>query len=137
MKKDASILIVDDEPLLRELMSEWLGREGYRVRTAEHGVDALRVMEAEPVDAIVTDIRMPKMDGITLLRKLKESSSYTPAVIFVSGFADIDRREAYDLGAEALIAKPFTDDELLSAVRRILTPREELWRLTSPHGGDP
>jgi CheY-like chemotaxis protein len=132
MNTDASVLIVDDEPLLRELMSVWLGEEGYRVRTAKNGVDALRVLEAEPIDAIVTDIRMPKMDGVTLLKKVKESASPAPAVVFVSGFADIDLREAYDLGAEDLIAKPFTDDELLSAVRRIFTPREELWRSTSP-----
>jgi CheY-like chemotaxis protein len=132
MKSDKSVLVVDDEPLLRELMSEWLKREGYRVRTAENGVDALRMLEAEPVDAIVTDIRMPKMDGVTLLKKVMESSSHSPAVLFVSGFSDIDQRAAYDLGAQALIAKPFTDEEILSAVRRMLTPHEELWRATSP-----
>ncbi len=131
MKSDAKILVVDDEPLLREIAADWLGSEGYQVETARDGMEALGMLEAGHFDAVVTDIRMPRMDGVTLLKKLKESGRLTPSVVFVSGFADIDRREAYDLGAEGLISKPFSDDELLSVVRRMLTPREELWRSTA------
>ena len=80
MNTDASILVVDDEPLLRELISEWLSDEGYRVRTAENGFDALRVLEVEHIAVVVTDIRMPKMDGVALLKTLKNSASHTPAV---------------------------------------------------------
>jgi CheY-like chemotaxis protein len=138
MKSKADILVVDDEPLLREIMADWLGSEGYPVQTAQDGIEALQILEQNRVDLIVTDIRMPRMDGVALLKKLKESAAeYAPAIVFVSGFADIDRREAYDLGAGALIAKPFTDEELLSAVKRMLTPRGELWRRAAPQTNSP
>ena len=127
----AAVLVVDDEPLLRDIMSEWLEFEGYRVYTAGNGAEALPVLETQRVDVIVTDIRMPVMDGLTFLRTLKVSAGYTPAVVFVTGFTDVTPEEAFDLGAEAIIVKPFSDRELLSAVRRILTPREELWRAPS------
>jgi len=137
MEYKADILVVDDEPLLREIMADWLGSEGYRVRTAQDGVEALHILEENRVNLIVTDIRMPRMDGVALLRKLKEFSAEEIPAIVVTGFADIERREAYDLGAGALIAKPFTDDDLLSAVKRMLTPREELWSAAPPQTGSP
>jgi CheY-like chemotaxis protein len=133
MKSKADILVVEDEPLLREIMADWLGSEGYPVQTARDGIEALQILEQNRVSLIVTDIRMPRMDGVALLKKLKESAAdYIPAIVFVSGFADIDPRQAYDLGAGALVEKPFTDEDLLSAVKRMLTPREELWRAAAP-----
>ncbi len=137
MESKADILVVDDEPLLREIMAEWLGSEGYQVRTAQDGIEALQILEQNRVDLIVTDIRMPRMDGVALLKKLKEAAAeFIPAIV-VTGFADLGRREAYDLGAGALIAKPFTDEDLVSAVKRILTPREELWRAAAPQTNSP
>lgn len=132
MNKDALILVVDDEPLIRDIVSEWLTAAGYQVRTVQDGAEALALLEREPVDVVVSDIRMPRMDGIALLANLKGSAANIPAVLFVSGFDDISPREAYDLGAEALIQKPFSNDQLLSAVRHVLTPPEELWRAAPP-----
>lgn len=137
MNKDARILVVDDEPLIRDIVSEWLTTAGYRVQTASDGVEALALLEREPADVVVSDIRMPRMDGIALLANLKGSAANIPAVLFVSGFADISPREAYDLGAEAVIQKPFSDDQLLLAVRHVLTPPEELWRAAPPAKGGP
>ena len=124
----ATVLVVDDEPLLRDILSEWLEFEGYRVLTAEDGEDALRVMETNPVEAIVTDVRMPKMDGLTFLKELHRSGNSVPPAILVSGHTAIAPREAYGLGVEAILSKPFTADQLVSAVRHVFTRREELWR---------
>jgi CheY-like chemotaxis protein len=127
--KNATILLVDDELDLLEIMAEWFRREGCRVLTAENGRDALDLSQQNPVDAVVSDIRMPVMDGVALLRSLKSAHSTKPSVIFISGFSDIEPRDAHDLGVEAMIPKPVERKHLISVVSRILTPREDLWRL--------
>ena len=128
-------LVVDDEPILREIMCEWLELEGYRVLAAEHGGQALSP-DGNPSggDVLITDIRMPVMDGLSLLKRVQASGGNAPAAILVSGFTELTAREAYGLGVEAILSKPFTDDLLLYAVRRVFTPREELWRLPAPAG---
>jgi CheY-like chemotaxis protein len=127
--KNATILLVDDELDLLEIMAEWFRREGCRVLTAENGREALDLSRQNPVDAVVSDIRMPVMDGVALLRSLKSVHSTKPSVIFISGFSDIEPRETHDLGVEAMISKPVERKQLISVVSRILTPREDLWRL--------
>ena len=97
--KKASILVVDDEPVLLSLMSEWFQQIAGHVFGAANGVQALEILGAHNIDLIVTDLRMPVMDGITLLKKIKANGSHTRGVIFITGFADLEAREAYDLGA--------------------------------------
>jgi two-component system chemotaxis response regulator CheY len=125
--KNASILVVDDEPDLLEIMAEWFHREGCTVLLAEDGAQALSLMQNHHLDVVVSDIHMPVMDGVTMLRKIKSTCAYLPSVIFITGFYDIEPREAYELGAEAILSKPAERADLVSAVARILTPREELW----------
>jgi CheY-like chemotaxis protein len=125
--KDATLLVVDDEPYYREITSEWFEREGCHILTAEDGAQALRLLEGNRVHAIITDIRMPHMDGIELLKRLKEQGSYTPSAVAITGFSDLSLREAYDLGIETQLSKPVSRKVLLSAVKRALTDREELW----------
>jgi CheY-like chemotaxis protein len=127
--KDATILLVDDEPDWREIMADWFEREGSRVLTAEDGADALKVMRTDQVDVVVSDVRMPVMDGITLLKSIKAGEAYKPVVMFVSGFSDIAPEEAYDLGVEAMMAKPVERKHLIAAVTRVLAARDELWQL--------
>src|SRR6266436_10382288 len=104
--KDATILLVDDEPDLRTIIAEWFKREGSRVLVAEDGAEALNIIQANQVDVVVSDVRMPVMDGITLLKKVK-ASGYKSSVMFVSGFTDVIKpRESYDLGVEAVMSKP-------------------------------
>ena len=134
--KNATILLVDDELDLLEIMAEWFHREGCRVLTAENGRDALDLSRQNSVDAVVSDIRMPVMDGVALLRSLKSAHSTKPSVIFISGFSDIEPRDAHDLGVEAMISKPVERKHLISVVSRILTPREDLWRLPPPDKAD-
>ena len=125
--KDATVLVVDDEPHYREIMTGWFEKEGSRVLAAENGVRALELLEKNEVHAIVTDIRMPVMDGTELIKRVKAMGKYTPAAVSISGFSDLAPRDAYDLGIEAQLSKPVERKALVSALRRTLTDREELW----------
>ncbi|HLW52192.1 MAG TPA: response regulator [Candidatus Angelobacter sp.] len=126
--KEASILIVDDEPVLLEIWGEWFKRVAGQVFCTENGLQALQILTKHKIDLICTDIRMPVMDGISLLKKLKERALYAPRVIFVTGFSNIQAREAYELGAEAVLEKPIERDDVINAVKRCLTDRNELWQ---------
>lgn len=122
-----SILMVDDEPELLEIFALWLGRTGYRVLTAANGAEALAILKTTHIDVLITDTRMPVMDGLTLVRSIHDLKLLIPSVIFVSGFADVDHRELYALGAEALLPKPLARADLIQALETSLKPREELW----------
>lgn len=124
---EATILVVDDEPELREIFVAWLARNGYRVLAAANGMEALSLLTLQDIHAVISDIRMPVMDGIALIRRMAELKLHIPSIIFVSGFGDIDAREAYALGVEAMIAKPIGRMQLLAALRNCLSLREDLW----------
>jgi CheY-like chemotaxis protein len=125
--KDATVLVVDDESHYREIMTGWFEKEGSRVLAAENGARALELLEKNEVHVIVTDIRMPVMDGTELIKRVKAKGKYTPAAVSISGFSDLAPREAYDLGIEAQLSKPVERKVLVSVLRRTLTDREELW----------
>ncbi len=133
--KDATVLVVDDEPSYREIQCEWFEREGCRVLMAENGVLALELLRKNRVDVIVTDIRMPVMDGTELVKQAKAMGKYTPAAVAISGFSDLAPRDAYDLGIEAQLSKPVHRKVLISTLCRTLMEREEHWaqpfRMTS------
>jgi CheY-like chemotaxis protein len=125
----ASMLIVDDEPMLREIFEQWFTKAGCRsVSTAEDGEEALVALQANHFDLLISDVRMPKMDGIALVRQLAECGGTIPSIIFVSGFGDVDEREMYGLGVEAFLAKPLRREELLLVINKALADRSALWR---------
>jgi CheY-like chemotaxis protein len=126
---EAAILLVDDEPALLEIFQHVLHSFGcVRVYVASNGEEALSVLRAEDVDLMITDVRMPVMDGITLVRRLAEIGKTVPSIVFVSGFGDLDLREMYMLGVESFLTKPFDREELLEAVLKALADRSTLWR---------
>jgi DNA-binding response OmpR family regulator len=110
-----TILVVDDDPQIRNVIAEALHDEGYRVRAAADGLKALREIAADPPDVVIADIRMPGLDGITLAERLARRSA-TPPVILMS--AD---RPGLACAGRAFLAKPFQLDELSGAVARALT----------------
>ena len=120
-------MIVEDEPVLREIVGAWFARIAGNALTAGTGAEALEILAANHVDLVISDLRMPIMDGVTLLKKIMFLGRRPPSVIFISGFSDIDAREAYDLGAVALLEKPIDRQELLQAVKRSLLADDELW----------
>jgi CheY-like chemotaxis protein len=125
----ASMLIVDDEPMLREIFEQWFTKAGCRsVSTAEDGEEALVALQASHFDLLISDVRMPKVDGIALVRRLAERGGTIPSIIFVSGFGDVDEREMYGLGVEAFLAKPLRREELLFIINKALAERAALWR---------
>ncbi len=116
----AHILIVDDEERMRHLLSIMLGRKGYHVDQAGDGVEALEMITAEPFDMIITDIKMPRMDGIELLKKIMAMEIPSP-VVFITAYATVESAvEAMRQGAVDYIIKPFEEDRILLTVERTL-----------------
>jgi len=116
----ANLLIVDDEQGMRQLLSLVFGRADHQVRAAESGAKALEMLRREPADLIISDVKMPDMNGIELLRAVRE---FLPeaAVVMMTAFATVDTaREAFKLGADDFIQKPFDVDELKLIVGKAL-----------------
>jgi two-component system, NtrC family, response regulator PilR len=116
----ANILIVDDEQSYRQLLSLVFQEEGHELRTAMNGRQALVELQKEPANVIVSDVKMPDMDGIELLRAVRETLPDI-GVILMTAFASVDTaREAFKLGADDFIQKPFDVEELKLIVRKTL-----------------
>jgi DNA-binding NtrC family response regulator len=120
----ATILIAEDETLLRQILTRLLEGEGYRVVTAATGRGALDCFAAEHVDLVLTDIRMPEIEGIELLDRLK-SIDPDSLVIVMTAFSSVDSAvAALRKGAYDYIVKPFINDDLLQSIRNALAQRE-------------
>src|SRR5437868_6690717 len=116
----ARILIVDDEPAVRESLSSSLAFEGYAVAEASDGVMALERVEREPPDLVVLDVLMPRMDGLTTCRRLRSLGATMPVLMLTARDMVGDRVTGLDAGADDYLAKPFELDELLARVRALL-----------------
>ena len=116
----ATVLVVDDAPNTVELIQRQLEAEGYRVFTAAGVASAISTLESVPIDLVIADLKMPGGNGLDLVRHVRENYRDTE-VMMITGYASIDGAvTAVKAGAEEYLAKPFTEDELLDAVRRVL-----------------
>lgn len=113
------ILIVDDEPRYLRLLEANLRTEGYEVATAQDGMQALDVFSAQPIDLVLLDVMMPRLDGFGVCQRLREFSS-VPIVILTARGEEQDRVRGLDLGADDYLVKPFSATELLARVRAVL-----------------
>jgi two-component system response regulator AtoC len=121
------ILVIDDEENLRHMLSAMLSRQGYRVDTAENGVEALRLLVEKVYDFILCDIRMPEMDGKSFLVRALEENVPSP-IIMMSAYGSVDTAiECMKLGAYDFISKPFKKDEIVMVLKKA----EERERLKS------
>ena len=114
----SNLLIVDDEQSYRQLLSLVFEGNGHHIRTAMNGRDALEKLEVEPADLIISDVKMPDMDGIELLRAVRE---FLPdaGMVMMTAFATVETaREAFKLGADDFIQKPFDVEELKIIVKK-------------------
>ncbi len=116
---ETRILLVDDDPHLREMLGYALRREGYRVSEAGDGAEALRSFADQPVDLVVLDIMMPELDGLQVCRELRRSSR-VPIVFLSSKAEELDRVLGLELGGDDYVTKPFSPRELISRVRAVL-----------------
>jgi two-component system response regulator HydG len=115
-----SILVVDDVPNTVEVLQRNLTDQGYTVFTAPGAAEAIRITQTTPIDLVITDLKMPKVSGIDLVRHVRENLKDTE-VIMMTGYPSIEGAvEAVKMGAQEYLPKPFTDEELLAAVRRAL-----------------
>lgn len=120
----SKILIVDDEQSYRQLLTLVFQEEGHSVRTGMNGRQALELIAEEPADIIISDVKMPDMDGIQLLRSLRETQPQI-GVVLMTAFASVDTaRDAFKLGADDFIQKPFDVEELKLIVRKTLEKQE-------------
>lgn len=126
-----SILVVDDEVDLREILVEDFEDLGCRVFQADNGRHAVQINKAEQIDLIVSDVRMPNGDGIELLEAVRMRHRTRPPVVLLTGYADLNMETAFNMGAEAMFPKPFDRNEILSTIERLLRPREERWSAPS------
>ncbi|MFI1400131.1 response regulator transcription factor [Streptomyces sp. NPDC020681] len=114
------ILIVDDEPAVREALQRSLAFEGYGTEVAVDGIDALAKAEAYGPDLIVLDIQMPRMDGLTAARRIRASGSTVPVLMLTARDTVGDRVTGLDAGADDYLVKPFELDELFARIRALL-----------------
>jgi two-component system KDP operon response regulator KdpE len=113
------ILIVDDEPQIARVLKTTLSSRGYSTRTASDGDDALQTMKEWSPDLLITDLRMPNMDGLELCRHVRTKSQIPIIVLSVRG-EERTKVEALDAGADDYVTKPFSTNELLARVRAAL-----------------
>lgn len=121
---DESVLVVDDEPLLCDLLVRFLSLRGYRAFGVKDGHDALRMTEDTPPDAIVLDLIMPGMPGIEVLRALRDKG-YSGGIIIMTGSHNEELlRKAWDLGPGEILIKPVDLERLLTSIQLVLVCRE-------------
>ncbi|HEX4815853.1 MAG TPA: response regulator transcription factor [Nonomuraea sp.] len=120
MSEPARLLVVDDEPALREALQSSLEFEGYEVVTANDGQEALDELARSSCDAVVLDVMMPRLDGLTACRRLRAAGNHVPVLMLTARDAVGDRVSGLDAGADDYLVKPFELDELLARVRALL-----------------
>ncbi|SRR3990172_3302946 len=114
MKK---ILVIDDEPIVRTSCIRSLSPEGYEVKSASSGKEALELLENEPFNLVLLDLKMPDMDGIEVLKKIKDTWPDTK-VVMITGYSTVETAvKTLKLGAFSYLEKPFTPDTLLETAR--------------------
>jgi DNA-binding response OmpR family regulator len=116
---EPTILVVDDEPSISEVVSIYLRRAGYQVVVARDGQQALQVLENQLPDLVVLDLMLPKVDGLEITRRLRAEGD-TPIIMLTARREEADRIAGLDMGADDYVVKPFSPQELVSRVKAVL-----------------
>ena len=125
MKNSITILVVDDELMMRNLLEKILVRDGYNVKTAENGQDALEVLKREKIDIVISDMKMPEMNGFDLLKIIKKEYPRIGMIMMTAYGDTYTVKDALLLGADEYITKPFKSFEVSMIVERAY------WRILS------
>jgi two-component system phosphate regulon response regulator OmpR len=122
------ILVVDDDPRLRDLLRRYLGENGFSVFTAESPLAMTKLWQRERFDLLILDLMMPGEDGLSVLRRLRGTNDTTPVILLTAKGSDVDRILGLEMGADDYVPKPFNPRELLARMNAVLRRRgpEEL-----------
>ncbi|RQH08472.1 response regulator [Paraburkholderia dinghuensis] len=131
------ILVVDDDLELRDLLRDYLARQGMEVSVLHDAGSLERRLERERPDLIVLDLMMPGVDGLTALRKLRASGDDIPVIMLTARADDVDRIVGLELGADDYLGKPFNPRELLARVQAVLRRRRTLASAAAPEQREP
>jgi two-component system NtrC family response regulator len=132
-----AILAIDDEPNIRRLIRNEFTLEGYEVTTAKNGEEGLALIRQKPFDVVLLDIKLPKINGLDVLRKIKETSD-AMEVIMITGYSDVQSAvSSLKLGARDYVTKPFKLDDLLAIVQKAVSNGKERNLRTQELGGGP
>ena len=115
-------MTVDDSASVRQMVSFTLKNEGYDVSEAVDGLDAITKLENEPVDMVLTDLNMPNMDGIELIKKLRANPKFkfVPIIFLTTESQDEKKQEGKQAGATGWIVKPFKPEQLVGVIKKVL-----------------
>ncbi len=116
---DVKILVVDDEENMLSMLKTFFTEKGFDCYTATNGVEALKVLDDTGINIVITDMKMPEMDGLELLSIIKEKYENISAVIMTGFSEEYTTTEALNMGADGYITKPFRNRELLLILKRI------------------
>jgi len=118
----SEVLVVEDEPDIRDLIALHLARDGFRCRTAATGTEALRAVRAHSPDLVILDLMLPEMDGLDVCRQLRHEprTAALPIIMLTAKTDEVDRVLGLELGADDYVAKPFSPKELVARVRAVL-----------------
>ena len=120
LEEKPNILVVDDEPQITRVLKTTLASHGYSIRTARDGDEAVLLMKDWSPDLLITDLRMPNMDGLALCRQVRRNKSAVPIIVLSVRGEERTKVEALDAGADDYVTKPFSVNELLARVRAAL-----------------
>ncbi len=117
-----TIMVVDDSASIRQVVSIALKSAGYTVIEAVDGKDALSKLNGQKINLVISDVNMPNMDGISLVKELKKKADYkfTPVIMLTTEGADAKKKEGQEAGAKAWIVKPFKSEQMLQAVSMLV-----------------
>jgi two-component system, OmpR family, phosphate regulon response regulator OmpR len=117
------ILVVDDDPKLRDLLNRYLSEHQFEVALAADGAAMTRLLQKEPFDLVILDLMLPGDDGLTLIRKLRGANDRTPVIMLTAKGDDVDRIVGLEMGADDYLPKPFNPRELLARIHAVLRRR--------------
>lgn len=123
VERTPKILIVDDDPRLRDLLRRYLGENGFNVLVSENGEAMKRLWVREHFDVLILDLMMPGEDGLAILKRLRAEKDMTPVIILTARGEDVDRILGLELGADDYLGKPFNPRELLARIHAVLRRR--------------
>ncbi len=128
------LLLVDDEPGLRDAVQAYLEESGFTVSAAGNALQAWEMLEQQRPDLVITDVMMPQVDGYEFLAKLREDErfSYLPVVFLTARGMKRDRIQGYDAGCDAYLSKPFDPDELVAIVKNLLRRYQQAAAIAEP-----